>query len=179
MREPSKAIESLAALLQGSGAKPLLVPSRLAPSAIYDLEYRTTVISLVFRAFATAHGDDVDGKMSAARLKFLQFITIRPWLLPAIREWSAESGQGSLGLAYSVRIRRGFLSDTAHEDVMNFLVACRLFIREGSQITLGVKGDEIGKIVGEVQKAELFLSERETLAELGNVKITNNMLEGW
>ena len=62
---------------------------------------------------------------------------------------------------------------------MNFLVACRLFIREGSQITLGVKGNEIGRIVGEVQKAELFLSERETLAELGNVKITNNMLEGW
>jgi hypothetical protein len=179
MREPSRAIESLAELLQGAGAKPLLVPSRLAPSAIYDLEYRTTVICLVFVTFAKAHGDEVDGKISAARLKFLQFITIRPWLLPAIREWSAESAQGSLGLAYSVRIRRGFLSDTAHEDVMNFLVACRLFLREGSQITPGAKGDEIGRIVDEVQKAELFLSERETLAELGNIKITNNMLEGW
>jgi len=179
LREPSKAIESLATLLQESGAKPVLVPSRLAPSAIYDLEYRTAVICLVFDAFAKAQAGSIDRKISAARLKFLQFISIRPWLLPAIQEWGQESEQSSLGLAYSVRIRRGFLSDTAYEDVMNFLVACRVFVRDGGQIALGAKGGEVERISKEVQTRDLFVSERETIADLGDIKITNNMLEGW
>ena len=56
MREPSKAIENLSALLQESDAKPVLVPSRLAPSAIYDVQYRTAIICLVFEAFAKVSG---------------------------------------------------------------------------------------------------------------------------
>jgi hypothetical protein len=179
LREPSKAIESLATLLQETDAKPVLVPSRLAPSAIYDLEYRTAVICLVFDAFAKAQAGSIDRKISAARLKFLQFVSIKPWLLPAIQEWSQESEQSSLGLAYSIRIRRGFLSDTVYEDVMNFLVACRVFVRDGGQIALGAEGEEVERIIKEVQTRELFVSERETIADLGDVKITNNMLEGW
>src|SRR5262249_40902663 len=105
--------------------------------------------------------------------------SIRPWLLPAIREWSEETGQVPLNLAYSTRIRRGFLSDTAYDDVMSFLLACRLFIREGSQIALGAKGEEVRKIVGEIKNQGLFLSERKAIAVLGDIKITNNMLEGW
>lgn len=179
MREPSKAIESLATLLQQTDAKPVLVPSRLAPSAIYDLEYRTAVICLVFDAFAKAQVGSIDRKISAARLKFLQFISIRPWLLPAIQEWSEESEQSSLGLAYSIRIRRGFLSDTVYEDVMNFLVACRVFVRDGGQTALGDKSEEVQRIIKEVQTRDLFMSERETIVDLGDIKITNNMLEGW
>jgi hypothetical protein len=179
MREPSKVIEKLATFLQSGNAKPIIVPSRLAPSAIYDLEYRTALISLVFETFAKATGDSLERKVSAARLKFLQFICIRPWLVPAIREWSREPGQSSLGLAYSVRIRRGFLSDTAHDDVMNFLVACRIFVRDGGQIVLGAKGEEVAKIVQDVETAGLFQREREAIAQLSDIKITNNMLEGW
>src|SRR4051812_3954686 len=119
MREPSKAIENLATLLQGSSAKPLVVPSRLAPSAIYDVQYRAAVICLVFEAFAKAQGNSTDPKISAARMKLLQFASIRPWLLPAVREWSEESGQAPLNLSYSIRIRSAFLSDTAFDDVMN------------------------------------------------------------
>ena len=179
MREPSKAIENLATLLQGSTAKPVLVPSRLAPSAIYDLQYRVAVICLVFEAFAKAQGESNERKISSARMKLLQFASIRPWLLPAIQEWSEESGQAPLNLSYSTRIRRGFLSDTAYDDVMNFLEACTVFVREGAQIALGPKGEEVRKIVGQIQDQELFLSEREAIAVLADIKITNNMLEGW
>lgn len=180
MREPSKAIENLASLLQESTAKPVLVPSRLAPSAIYDLEYRVAVICLVFEAFAKSQGADSSSRrISAARMKLLQFASIRPWLLPAIREWSEESGQAPLNLSYSTRIRRGFLSDTAYDDVLNFLVACRVLVREGGQIALGTKGDEVRKIVGGIEDQGLFLSEREAIAALTEIKITNNMLEGW
>lgn len=179
MREPSRAIENLAGLLQGSSAKPLLVPSRLAPSAIYDSQYRVAVICLVFDAFAKSQSILTERKISAARMKLLQFATIRPWLLPAIQEWSEESGQAPLSLAYSTRIRRGFLSDTAYDDVMNFLVACRLFIREGGQIALGAKGGEVARIVKAIKEQGLFLSEGQAIAVLGDIKITNNMLEGW
>ena len=78
-----------------------------------------------------------------------------------------------------MRIRRGFLSDTAHEDVMNFLVASRVFRREGTQIVLGSKGEEVLKIVKGVRDQGLFLSEREAVSTLGEIKISNNMLEGW
>src|SRR5262249_6370004 len=117
-------------------------------------------------------------RISAARMKLLQFASIRPWLLPAIREWSEESGQAPLNLSYSTRIRRGFLSDTAYDDVLNFLVACRVFVREGGQIALGSKGSEVRKVVSGIQGQSLFLSEREAIAALAEIKITNNMLEG-
>lgn len=179
MREPSKAIQNLATLLQGSTAKPVLVPSRLAPSAIYDLQYRAAVICLVFEAFAKPQRGSIEPKISAARMRFLQFVSIRPWLLPAIREWSEESGQVPLNLAYSTRIRRGFLSDTAYDDVMNFLVACQMFIREGGQIALGAKGEQVRNIVGAIEEQGLFVSERQAVSLLDDIKITNNMLEGW
>lgn len=179
MREPSKAIQNLATLLQGSSAKPLVVPSRLAPSPIYDLEYRAAVICLVFEAFARPQGGSTEPKISAARVKLLQFASIRPWLLPAIREWSEESRQAPLNLTHSTRIRRGFLSDTAYDDVLNFLVASTMFIREGGQIALGAKGEEVRKIVGAIEEQGLFVSERRAIAVLGDIKITNNMLEGW
>jgi hypothetical protein len=48
MSSPTEPIEKLASLLEGSEARPIVVPSRLAPSAIYDLDYRAAVVALVF-----------------------------------------------------------------------------------------------------------------------------------
>ena len=62
---------------------------------------------------------------------------------------------------------------------MNFLVACSVFVRDGGQIALGAKAEEVERITKEVQTRDLFVSERETMADLGDIKITNNMLEGW
>jgi hypothetical protein len=62
---------------------------------------------------------------------------------------------------------------------MNFLVACRVFVRDGGQTALGDKSEEVQRIIKEVQTRDLFMSERETIVDLGDIKITNNMLEGW
>jgi hypothetical protein len=96
-----------------------------------------------------------------------------------MREWSEGSAQGALELTHSVRIRRGFLSDTAHEDVINILVACGIFVRQGGHLLTGNKTRELGEIADEIREKNLFESERTTISELGNIKLTNNMLEGW
>ena len=80
MPEKSQPIHQLAALLQDGKAEPVIVPARLAPSAIYDVEYRTAIVALVFERFAKAVGSTEHRKMSSARLKLLQFVTLRPWL---------------------------------------------------------------------------------------------------
>jgi hypothetical protein len=37
----------------------------------------------------------------------------------------------------------------------------------------------LGEIADEIREKNLFESERTTISELGNIKLTNNMLEGW
>jgi|GEM_PF-2238197 len=172
-------IEKLAGLLEGSTATPVMVPSRLAPSAIYDVEYRTAVIALLFERFAKPFGIAGHRRISAAKLKLLQFVTFRPWLLPAIREWSKGPDQGSLELTYSMRIRRGFLSDTAHEDVIDLLAACGIFVRAKNHLVTGERAGELAKIAASVQEKKLFDSELQLISKLEEIPLTNGMLEGW
>jgi hypothetical protein len=172
-------IRELAALLKDSSARPVIVSSRLAPSALYDVEYRTAVIALVFARFARTIAPSTLRKISAAKLKLMQFIALRPWLLPAIREWSEVGPHEGLAFAYSVRIRRGFLSDTAHDDVVNYLSACRILTRLDTQV---VEGEKIGILLAvakSVVDGNLFSDELAVINELDNITISNQMLEGW
>lgn len=92
MREPS-AIETLSALLQSSHAQPRVRPERLVPSAIYDLDCRVFVIAAAFELHAK--GELLTGRrIHATKLKLLQFVAIRPRLLPVIRSWSAIGATG-------------------------------------------------------------------------------------
>jgi len=179
LSKTAQPIRELAALLQDSAAKPVIVPSRLAPSTIYDVEYRTAVIALVFDKFAKPFGPAGHRRISSPRLKLLQFITLRPWLLPAIREWGKGSEQGSLPLAHAIRIRRGFLSDTAHDDVINYLTACDIFFWQESHIVSAPNNKTLQNILDGIRKNDLFAGESKVIEDLSNVKITNEMLEGW
>jgi hypothetical protein len=179
MTKLSDPIEKLAGLLKESQVKPLLVPSRLAPSPIYDLEYRSSVIAMIFQKFAKPFDDGEERRMLASKLKLLQFVTVRPWLLPAIEEWSSASAQGSLELTYSVRIRRGFLSDTAHEDVIDYLSACGILLRHGDHLVSGHRAEELEKIVAVAVEHSLFGDELRMVSDLAKVRLTTSMLEGW
>jgi hypothetical protein len=172
-------IHELAGLLRDSSAKPVIVPARLAPSALYDVEYRTAVIALVFARFARTIAPSTLRKLSAAKLKLMQFIVLRPWLLPAIKEWSEVGPHEGLAFAYSIRIRRGFLSDSAHDDVINYLTACRILNRQDTQV---VEGEQIGILVAvakSVMDENLFSGELKVIDDLDNITISNQMLEGW
>jgi hypothetical protein len=179
MPEKLQPIEQLAALLQHSGAEPVIVPSRLAPSAIYDVEYRTTIVALVFERFAKPPAPSDHRKIASSRLKLLQFITLRPWLLTAIRQWGEAGEQSGFAFSHSLRIRRGFLSDTAHDDVINYLVARGIFLRNDTQIVSGKNAAALTEIAQSIVEQDLFSSERRVMEHLGEIKITNAMLEGW
>jgi len=117
--------------------------------------------------------------MSSARLKLLQFLTIRPWLLPAVRRWSDAGEQSGFAFGHSMRIRRGFLSDSAHDDVINYQVACGRLKRFETQIVSGTSGGALMELAKSIAEHRLFASERGPIQQLANVRITNEMLEGW
>ena len=180
MPDKARPLEQLATLLQGAKAEPVIVPSRLAPSAIYDVEYRTAIVSLVFERFAKPV-PQVPGqrRIASARLKLLQFITLRPWLLPAVRQWSNSGKQSGFAFGHAMRIRRGFLSDTAHDDVINYLVACGQLTRFETQIVSGVHSDALKKVADSIAEHGFFQSERRVIEQLAGISITIEMLEGW
>jgi hypothetical protein len=179
MPEKPQPIHQLAALLHDGKAEPVIVPARLAPSAIYDVEYRTAIVALVFERFANPTGLAGHRKMSSARLKLLQFITIRPWLLPAFRQWSDAGKQSGFAFGHSIRIRRGFLSDSAHDDVISYLVACGRLTRLETQVVSGTSGRALKEVAESIADHDLFASERGVIEQLANIRITNEMLEGW
>lgn len=174
----SNPIQSLAALLEGAEAKPRVVPSRLAPSAFYDIEYRIAVLAMVFESFATPFGPSAR-RIHVARFKLLQFVSSRPWLIPAVREWSAGTGQASFEFALSMRIRRGFLSDNAFDDVVQLLTAIEVFERRENHIISGANAGHIKKVTTLIRDTNIFVRERNAIAELTEIRITANMLEGW
>jgi hypothetical protein len=94
-------------------------------------------------------------------------------------EWSEGEEQGSLGLAQSMRSRRGFLSDSAHEDVIALLVACGIVVRAKSHLVTGEKAGELAKISNATKEKDLFASVQRVISELAEMTLTNNMLEGW
>jgi hypothetical protein len=179
MPNHSQALEKLATLLQTSGAKAVISTSAVPRSTIYDVDYRTAVIGLVFAAFSSPVSITASRRMSAARLKLLQFATIRPAIIRVLEEWSKEDAQSPLALTYSVRMRHAFISDTAHDDMTELLISCGIFERDGGQIQSGSKIDKLDKIVKEIKDKGLFAIEQDALEKLSEIRITNAMLEGW
>jgi hypothetical protein len=137
------------------------------------------VIGLIFEEFSKPSGNAGQRRMSAARLKLLQFATMRPAMISVLLEWSKEDAQSPLALRYSIRMRHAFVSDTAHDDMMQLLIVCGVFERQGSQILAGAKTEKLANIISEIKEKNLFARERSAVAELSAIKITNAMLEGW
>ncbi len=170
-------IHDLAELLSGR-AQPVVIPERLAPSASYDLRYRIAVIAAAFEIHAKPFGVSGQRRISAGRLKLLQFVARRPWLIEMVRDWSGSQHDAQLAMTASQRLRRGFLGDQMHEDVIEFLVARGVFVRLGGHIVSDSMAFLMQVYSGVVDE-NLFPAERDVLQELLDVKITNDMLEGW
>lgn len=172
-------LERLAALLAASGAEPDLHPDRLAPSTIYDLEYRVLIVAMAFQMHAGTDRFSARPRIQGRRLKLLQFVAMRPWLVPVIRGWSDSRRDAQRSLDYEEGLRRGFISDTMHECVMEFLVAAGALRREGLYVIPGTKSSVIFDLYAEALNRTLFRAEVEALHQLKAIAITNEMLEGW
>ena len=178
MAEESGPLDALAALLRGRGAQPVFSAVRLAPSAVYDLHYRLVVVACAYEIHAKK---DVTGarRIKPAKLKLLQFVAIRPWLLPVVREWSDGPSETQTSLLVSHGLRRGFLGDTVHEAIIEFSVACGMLVRVGSHLVPGARVGYLIALSVAANREGWFETERQVLDEIKAISITNNMLEGW
>lgn len=171
------AIATLSALLEESHAKPKMRIERLAPSAIYDLDYRVFVVAAAFERHAKA-APPIGRRIHATKLKLLQFIAIRPRLLPIIKEWSTAKPDEEELTFTTQDLRRGFLGDQMFDSVVAFLVARGALEWMGTHIVEGKNAAFLSTIHTAATDSGLFELERETIEALGSLKITVRMLEG-
>ena len=172
-------LERLAALLAASGAQPDITPERLAPSTVYDLEYRVLIVAMAFQIHAASDKYSSQPRIQSRRLKLLQFVAMRPWLVSVIGEWSLSRHNAQRSLDSEEGLRRGFISDTMHDDVLDFLVAARAPRREELYVVAGTNSSVIFDLYSGALGRSLFGDELTALHQLKAIVITNEMLEGW
>ena len=169
-------LQVLAALLGGSSATPVIEPDRFAPSAVYDLEYRLVVVACAF----CLHSKTNLGtrRIRADKLKLVQFITVRPWLFPVVRDWADSQNEPQLHLLTSQSLRRGFLGDEMHDRVIDYLVAHDALRRAKAHLVESTNVAFLSSLAVATDEDDLFSEERRVLKDLLNVRVTNSMLEG-
>jgi hypothetical protein len=172
-------LERLAALLAASGAQPDITPERLAPSTVYDLEYRVHIVAMAFQIHASSDKYSSRPRIQNRRLKLLQFIAMRPWLVSVIREWSLSRHNRQRSLDSEEGLRRGFISDTMHDGVLDFLVAAGALRREELFVVPGTNSSVILDLYSEALERSLFRAELNALHQLKAIVVTTEMLEGW
>lgn len=170
------AIEKLSELLQAGHAKPQVQTDRLVPSAIYDLDYRIFVIAAAFELHAKP-APPIGRRIHATKLKLLQFIAIRPWLISVIKAWSLAKDDEELSFP-AQDLRRGFLGDQTFDSTISFLVARGALEWMGTHLAAGANSGLLTNVYMEGVNRGLFGAERQTLEELAGVKVTVRMLEG-
>jgi hypothetical protein len=163
--------------LLGGHAKPIIRPQRLAPATIYDIDYRMAVVALTIQKHGTKT-DDGELRIDAARLKLFQFIAQRPNMLPAMRDWAKSKHVSGLLRDSSQRLRRGYLGDSTHDQVVEYMVACKILRIEGRNFISDKSSQYIAAIVSVSESENMFATERSALQELAGFRVTNAMLEG-
>jgi hypothetical protein len=177
--EQTSPIMRLAELLSTSGAEPEITAERLAPSTLYDLEYRAVIVATAFRMHSVVDRFSTRPRIQNRRLKLLQFVAMRPWLLPVIRNWSSSRSDSMRLIDGEEGSRKGFTTDSMHDKVMQFLAASGALRREDVFVIPGVKPTVLEDLQGLAEKNALFESEINALNELRNITVTTDMLEGW
>jgi hypothetical protein len=172
-------IARLATLLASSGAQPEITPERLAPSTLYDLEYRVIVVAAAFDMHAATDRFSSRPRIQNRRLKLLQFIAMRPWLFPMVRKWSESRSNTQRMIDGDEGMRRGFINDTMHDNVIQFLTCSGALRREELYVIPGVKPAVFQNLSSIATSSSLFQAEISILNEFKSVTITNDMLEGW
>ena len=169
-------LNDLADLLADTQVRTRVSAERLAPSALYDLHYRETLIACAFGAYAKPDLAGVS-RIHDQRLKLIQFVAARPVLLPMVRRWSKDRTNPQSAL-FAGSLRRGFLDDRMHDDVVSYLLAGRVLLRSGANLVFGDRADLLHRLYRDALDRDMFVHERRTLAALRPLVITNRMLEG-
>ena len=169
-------VQQLAELLTDH-AKPVIRPQRLAPSPIYDLDYRMAVLALAIRIHGTPTAD-ASLRIDSARMKLLQFVAQRPGLMPVVTRWATKGASKDSLLGSSQRLRRGYMGDGTYDHVVDFMTANGIVRWDGKYLAALSSNSYISAVLEASEKNGMFASERAVLLELKSLRITNAMLEG-
>jgi hypothetical protein len=151
--------------------------AKYAPSQAYDFDYRAAVIALSFDLHAKVFTPPLR-RINTSRLKLLQFVAQRPWLVPVISDWGKFRHDASGSLLVPQRLRRGYLSDPVFEHLVDFLVAEGTFVRTESHLLESADTTRLRDSLELIFRQDIFLRERKALESLKHATITNSMLEG-
>ena len=172
---PSPKVQQLAELLRETGAKPRVSPDRVVRSTLYDLDYHVALIACVF--FIASEGR-TDGTRSviAHWLKILQFIAVRPSLLPDFLRWARTRRRPDLDTWQ--QMPRGYLGDRTHDRTVELLVAMQVLHRSADAL---VGGDNFGRLEAlyrDIVTRNLLASEREALQTMSTLPVNRTLLSG-
>ena len=175
MPSESDPVKELAELLREVGASARVRPERIARSTLYDLDYHVALIACVF--FITA-GDELARPHSVVAhwLKILQFITVRPSLLPDFQMWAGTRRQQNLDTWQMMP--RGYLGDKTHDRTVELLVAGGVLARDGDKLVASSRIADLRRIYDDIVGRNLLCSERSTLLELSHNRVNKTLLKG-
>jgi len=169
-------ISQLAELL-GGHARPVIRPQRLTPATIYDIDYRMAVVALTIHV----HGvktEEGELRIDSARLKLFQFIAQRPNMLHTMKNWVRSKHSSGLLSDSSQRLRRGYLGDSTYDQVVEYMIACKILRADGRNFISERASRYISEVTVVAEEQGMFISERAALQELTRLRVTIAMLEG-
>jgi hypothetical protein len=168
-------VQALAAVIRESGATPRVTPERVVRSTLYDLDYH---VALIACAFSINGEKRTDGTRSVVAhwLKLLQFIAVRPALLPAVQRWA--KGRLHPDLDAWQAMPRGYLGDRTHDRTVELLVAEGLLYRMPSELQSGGRFDVLEQLYSDVETRGLLRSERDVLRSMAQIPVNRTMLRG-
>ena len=175
MSDPSDAAQALDAVLKEIGAAVRLAPERVVRSTLYDLDYH---VALVACAFFINGQPRTDGTRSLIShwLKLLQFVAVRPGLLPNFERWATERRKPDLDTWQ--KMPRGYLGDRTHDRTIELLVAGRMLYRTPEELISGERFDILDALYQNILERDLLASERSVLREMAGIPVNKTMLRG-
>lgn len=168
-------MQELAAILREAGASARVRPERIVRSTLYDLDYHIALIACVF--FSTDFNNAASSHRVVAHwLKILQFIAVRPALLPAFQVWAVTRRYQDLDTWQLMP--RGYVGDSTHDRTVELLVAVGVLEREGDELVAGNRFADLRRIYDDLVNRNLLRSERATLLELSRARVNKTLLKG-
>ncbi len=175
MPNDSDPVQELATVLREAGVSPRVRPERIVRSTLYDLDYHVALIACVF--FVSADDDASRSPQVVAHwLKVLQFVAVRPSLLPNFQVWASTRRHQDLDTWQLMP--RGYLGDSTHDRTVELLIAGGVLAREGDTLIAGSRFFDLRRTYNDLVGIDLLRSERVTLLELSRTRTNKTLLKG-
>ena len=172
---PSAKVQELAELLRESGAKPRVSPDRVVRSTLYDLDYHIALIACVV-FIASDRRTDGTRRVVAHWLKILQFIAVRPSLLPDFLRWARARRRPDLDTWQ--KMPRGYLGDRTHDRTVELLVATKVLHRTADALVGGDNFVRLEALYRDIVARNLLISERDALQTMSTIPVNRTLLSG-